>query len=273
MGKKLKAPAGYTPFWVQTRRLDLVEASDVDEHGTPVDVAKANKDLRKALNRQRHIIMSQAQMNHVLITGGTEFNPKPGSMELRVKRLPGNEDVLSVLDLQVALGREMQGSLGTQREVKRSMPDETITEANVRTYGTMIDAIYSDYHTADKPEVLGENAVARPGNRIIMPRKAPAASTRAAHYQAALKIASAWTTEQDSIREGYAAAGLAIGVLKRASTDDGNPSPKQKLKHEAVPDGEARNGEAPSENARATVASASDTAIKTEEDAEGSYLF
>lgn len=217
--------------------------------------------------------MSQVQINYVLITDGTEFNSKLGSIELRVKRLLGNEDMLSVLNLQVALGREIQGSLGTQRKVKRSILDETITKANVRTYSIIIDAIYSDYYTVDKLEVLGENAVVRPGNRIIILRKALAASTRTAYYQVVLKIALAQTTEQDSIREGYVAVGLAIGVLKRASTNDGNLSLKQKLKYEAVLDGEARNGEAPSENARATVASASNTVIKTEEDAKGSYLF
>lgn len=46
-------------------------------------------------------------MNYVLIIGGTEFNPKLGSIELRVKRLLGNEDILSVLNLQIALGREI----------------------------------------------------------------------------------------------------------------------------------------------------------------------
>lgn len=32
----------------------------------------------------------------------------------------------------------------------------------------MIDAIYSGYYTVDKPEVLGENAVVRLGNYIII---------------------------------------------------------------------------------------------------------
>lgn len=190
-------------------------------------------------------------MNYVLIIGGTEFNPKLGSIELRVKRLLGNEDILSVLNLQVALEREIQGSLGTQRKVKRSILDETITEANVRTYSTIIDVIYSDYYTVDKLEVLGENAIVRPGNCIIILRKALATSIRTAYYQAVLKIVLAQTTKQDSIREGYVVVGLAIGVLKRASTDDGNLSLKQKLKYEALLDGEARDGEISNENARA----------------------
>lgn len=137
----------------------------------------------------------------------------------------------------------------------------------------MIDAIYSDYYTIDKLEVLGENAVVRPGNYIIILQKALATSTRTAYYQAVLKIALAQITEQDSICEGYIAVGLAIGVLKRASTDDGNLSLVQKLKYKVVLDGEARNGEASSENARAIVASASNIVIKTEEDAKSSYLF
>lgn len=62
----------------------------------------------------------------------------------------------------------MQGSLGTQRKVKQSILDETITEANVRTYSTIIDAIYSGYYTIDKLEVLGENAIVRLGNYIII---------------------------------------------------------------------------------------------------------
>lgn len=190
-------------------------------------------------------------MNYVLIIGGTEFNPKLGSIELRVKRLLGNKDILSVLNLQVALGREIQGSLGTQRKVKRSILDETITEANVRTYSTIIDVIYSDYYTIDKLEVLGENAIVRPGNCIIILRKALATSIRTAYYQAVLKIVLAQTTKQDSIREGYVVVGLAIGVLKRASTDDGNLFPKQKLKYEVLLDGEARDSEVSNENARA----------------------
>lgn len=95
------------------RRFDMVQAADVDEDGTPVEPRKAIRDLRKAVNRQRRIILSKVQTNHVMITTG-EFTAKPKEMEFVAKlRLPGNEDLLSVLDLQVALGREMSGSLAT----------------------------------------------------------------------------------------------------------------------------------------------------------------
>lgn len=36
----------------------------------------------------------------------------------------------------------MEGSLAVQRDLRRAMPDETVTEANARTYGTMLDALY-----------------------------------------------------------------------------------------------------------------------------------
>lgn len=89
----------------------MVQAADVDEDGTPVEPRKAIRDLRKAVNRQRRIILSKVQ---------TKFTAKPKEMELVAKlRLPGNEDLLSVLDLQVALGREMSGSLATR--LRRTM--------------------------------------------------------------------------------------------------------------------------------------------------------
>lgn len=69
-----------------------------------VDPRKAARDLRKAVNRQRGVILSKVQFNYVLITTRAEFDYSLKGMELVAKlRLLGNEDLLSVLDLQVAL--------------------------------------------------------------------------------------------------------------------------------------------------------------------------
>lgn len=57
----------------------------------------------------------------------------------------------------------------------------------------MLNAIYGEYYTLDKPKVLGENAIVRPGNLVIILKKilTPTTSVRAAYYQAALKVAEA----------------------------------------------------------------------------------
>lgn len=56
-------------------------------------------------------------------------------------------------------------------------------------YGDILDALYREYHTDDKPIVLGEkNAVARPGNLIITPA---ARSTKQLYYEEAIKITKA----------------------------------------------------------------------------------
>lgn len=69
--------------------------------------------MRKAVNRQRRIILSKVQTNYVLITA-REFTAILKEIETGAKsRLPGNKDLLLVLDLQVALGREISGSLAT----------------------------------------------------------------------------------------------------------------------------------------------------------------
>lgn len=234
------------------RRLDLVQAADVDEDGTPVDPVKTSRDLRKAVNRQRSVILSKVQCNHVLITAGAEFDHSPKGMELVAKlRLPGNEDLLSVLDLQVALAREMHGSLDAQRTVRRAMPDQTVTEANARTYGTMLDAIYLQYHDDHKPPVLGENAVARPGNLIVPARKKP---TPRVHYEAAMKAAQAWPREEETIRKEYAEAGLAISPLKRArDSDEEGGQPKRRDK-----------GKGPAADVPQRAAHAAGTAVKKE---------
>lgn len=53
----------------------------------------------------------------------------------------------------------------------------------------MLDALYYEYYTDDKPVVLGENnAVARPGNLIIT---SAARSTKQLHYEEAIKITKA----------------------------------------------------------------------------------
>lgn len=55
--------------------------------------------MRKAVNRQRRVILSKVQTNHVLITAG-EFTATAKEIETGAKsRLLGNKDLLSVLDL------------------------------------------------------------------------------------------------------------------------------------------------------------------------------
>lgn len=48
----------------------------------------------------------------------------------------------------------------------------------------MLNVIYSEYYTLDKPKVLGENAIAYPGNLVIILKKilTPTTSVRAAYY-------------------------------------------------------------------------------------------
>lgn len=48
----------------------------------------------------------------------------------------------------------------------------------------MLDAIYSEYYTLDKPKVLGENAVVYLGNLVIILKKilTPTTSVYAAYY-------------------------------------------------------------------------------------------
>lgn len=285
MGKPLKAPLGYVPTWVQMRRLDLVQAADVDEDGTPVEPRKAARDLLKAVKRQRNIILAKVQNNHALITAATEFDHEPNEkMQLGAKfRYPGNEDLLSVLDLQLALGREIYGSLAAQRNVKRAIPNQTVTEANARTYGTMIDAIYHEYHTDDKPPVLGENAVARPGNLIVPSRKKPTTdSAPRVYYEAALKLTQAWPREEETIRREYAEAGWAISPLKRArdGDDDGNPflprQPRQgelsnKGKNPAVDEKPERGGL--DKHSKKPAADAAGTVIKKEAGSDDDFLF
>lgn len=56
------------------------------------------------MNRQRSVILLKVQYNYVLITARAEFDYSLKGIELVAKlRLLGNEDLLSVLDLQVAL--------------------------------------------------------------------------------------------------------------------------------------------------------------------------
>lgn len=56
-------------------------------------------------------------------------------------------------------------------------------------YGAIVDILYYEYHTDDKPIVLGENnAVARPGNLIIT---SAARSTKQLYYEEAIKITKA----------------------------------------------------------------------------------
>lgn len=101
------------------------------------------------------------------------------------------------------------------------MLDQTVTEVNVRTYGAMIDAIYLGYYNDNKPPVLGENAVARPGNLVVQLRKKPATgSAPRVHYDAAMLVTQAWATEEDTIRNDYAEAGWAISLLKRERDDE-----------------------------------------------------
>lgn len=48
----------------------------------------------------------------------------------------------------------------------------------------MLNAIYGEYYTLDKPKVLGENAIVRLGNLVIILKKilTPTTSVRAAYY-------------------------------------------------------------------------------------------
>lgn len=206
---------------VQARRFDILQAADVDEDGTLVELRKAIRDLRKAVNRQRRVILSKVQTNYILITAG-EFTVTAKEIETRAKsRLLGNKDLLLVLDLQVALEREISGSLIAQKDVKRKILDQTVTEVNVRTYGTIIDAIYLGYYNDNKPLVLGENAVAHSRNLVVQLRKKPTiGSTLYIYYDVAILVTQVQAIEEDTIRNNYAKAGQAISLLKRERDDE-----------------------------------------------------
>lgn len=82
---------------------------DTDESGAPVNVVQANRKLHKAVGRQRQNIVTQLQFNYVVITAQGGFDTKPDDMEpddmkLGGTRLPGNEDLLSVLDVAGRVG-------------------------------------------------------------------------------------------------------------------------------------------------------------------------
>lgn len=133
--KNLVKIEGYTPRYVQVRRLEEVSMT---------------VKLRNTIKRHRDKVLDRLVENQSAMTMKTYTSVA----DYECHRTAGNEDVWSIIDLQLALGRKMLGYVSVQNQIRKALQGETVNEGNLLDYGTLLDLIYAGMETEGDIPVL-----------------------------------------------------------------------------------------------------------------------